>query len=532
MKKTLFVSCLLIFGGFFSLAHAQSKTDIKLYMGETEVITVSNPTRIVIGNPVVFDVTQATRSEITLSPKSAGATTLAFWDDFGGQSYQVRVFAEKVQEIKRRVDNLLAQLKLPGVCTRADEDEGKVLLLGSVKNPQERERIGTALYSLKDKTIDLIEIKEEESVVEIDVQVLELNKDATNTLGLSWPGSISLIEKGSPGISSAGARGTLFHILNLQRGTDSSTANPFTLSLDVLIQEGKARVLSRPRLACQSGKEAELLVGGEKPIFTTEVSEGSSGTEVEYKEHGIKLKVRPDVTEGNRIKLALDVEVSEIGAAEYIGSTTSRTAQAYPLTVRNVSTELALDNGETLAIGGLIKDKSSEDIRKVPFLGDIPVVGALFRKKTSTIGGGQGSRENVELFIMLTPTIISRRGDSSSDEPSEAQRIKAPLEAQKLSSVPASLQGYASLVQKRILDSLVYPLSAREASFEGTVKLSLRLSYSGKLLDAAVKSSSGYKILDDNAINVARGITGYPPFPSSVEKEEIQIDIPIDYRLD
>lgn len=516
---------------FTNYASNDTNEDIILYLGQVKMLPVSHPSRIVIANPEIVDVNNVSISQLTLSPKSVGTTSFVFWDNFGEQSFQVKVFSENMQNIKLRIDNILSKLGLTSVVAQAEDAEAKVLLLGSVKTAEERERVITALGALKDKTVDLLLIKELESTVEIDVQVLELDKDATNTLGFTWPGSITGTDVSVPISTAVTGLKNLFYVSKFTRSA-------FNVTLDVLVQEGKARILSRPRLACQSGKEAELLVGGEKPIFTTTVAAttGAEGTEVEYKEFGIKLKIKPTVTDEDRIKLGLNVEVSEVGVADTIGAAAAPTAKAYPLTKRSTSTQLYLNNGQTMAISGLIKEKMEEDIRRVPFLSDIPFFGGAFRKKTTTIGGGTGERGNTELFIMLTPTIVSTQKDVEQEQAlkkASQEDIKptAAISSQPM-FMPTPLQDYASLVQRRILDSLTYPPSAKEAGFQGTVKLSLHLAYLGELLDAGVKSSSGYKILDDNAISVARAITKFPPFPSSIEKKEIWIDIPVDYRLE
>jgi len=519
----------LIISPFLAFSLDEREEELRLFLGEMKVISVSNPTRIVIGNPNIADVTDVTTNEITISPKAVGSTSLVFWDSFGEQSYRVRVFAEDWNEIKRRIDNLLKELNFPEVYTQTVEDEGKVLLLGRVKNAQDRERISVILESLKDKIIDLIVVREESSVVEIDVQVFELSRDASKTLGFTMPDSITVAEPAAETIR--GTMGSIFRVLQWPR-----TAT-FTATLDALVQEGKAKILSRPRLACQSGKEAEMLVGGEKPIFKTEVaSGGGTGTNVEYKEFGIKLKIKPTVSEENRIKLALNVEVSEALAAETIGSFTAEgkvtqtTAKAYPLSKRTASTELFLMDGQTMAIGGLIKQKTEEDIRKTPLLADIPILGLLFRKKTTKIGGGQGERGNVELFITLTPKIVSNIEAAGQGKKETGSKLAPyPMREQGL---PEPIAGYAKVIQRRILENLTYPDSAKEAGFQGTVKLSLHLSYQGELLQAILKESSGYKILDDQAISAAEDIVSYPPFPSSIEQNELWIDVPIVYKLD
>lgn len=530
MKKIFFVFALIICGlAIFPLKnYAWDKTDqeFKLYLGEVKVITVNNPFRIVIGDPQIVDVSNVTKDSLTLNPKAAGMTNLVFWDNFGENSYRIKVISENVPENKIRADNLLKKLNLPEVYTSAAEDEGKVLLLGRVKKSQDIERINTALGTLKDKFVDLIQVKEEESMVEIDVQVLELNKDATNTLGFTWPGSVTLTEEDSPALAARGSKwSTLFKVVSLSR-------DAFEWTLDALVQEGKARILSRPRLACQSGKEAELSVGGEKPILTTEVaSGGGEGTNVSYKEYGIKLNIKPTTNEDGRIKLVLNVEVSEVEDAVVLGTDTSPTAKAYPLVKRSASTEVVVNDRQTLAIGGLIKEKTEEDIRKVPFLGDIPGIGLLFRKKTSSIGGGSTERGNTELFITLTPTIMEKENSQEIKKDTGNKIIEIPISSNK--NMPLTpLQEYTATIQKQILSNLKYPLYAAEAGFQGTVKLNLHLSFLGELLDVSIKSSSGYRDLDNDALLLVKGILSYPHFPSSIKQEELWIEIPIVYSLE
>lgn len=516
---------------------ADNGEELKLYVGCSQIIPVKNPTRVEVVNPNIADVINVTNDELTISPKAAGRTSLRFWDIFGEQKYQIKVFNENIQEIKQRIDNMLKNLNFPQVYTQAQEDEGKVLLLGSVQNPQDRERISLVLNNLKDKIVDLIAVKEDQTAIEIAVEVLELDKDATKTLGFTNPlsSTVSLTEVGSPGILDAGTYWTkLFRVVDMKRGA-------FNWTLSALVKEGKARILSRPRLACQSGKEAELLVGGEKPIFTTEVaSAGGQGTSVEYKEYGLKLKIKPIVSEGNRIKVVLNVDISEVGAIDSIGetSTGSTTAKAFPLTKRSVSTELYLNNGQTLAIGGLIRHKQEEEIEKTPGLGDIPVLGFLFRKKTSKVGGGTGERGDTELFITLTPNIIANlesAAQSLKQEPANQEVIvntnAAPLTARPEVNKSAELKDYTAGIQRKIMSQLSYPVNARKAGYQGTVKLGLLLSSQGRLKETIVKDSSGYKDLDDIAVEVAKLVIPYPPFPSSFDQEEIWVDIPISYQL-
>ncbi|MCK9603374.1 MAG: TonB family protein [Candidatus Omnitrophica bacterium] len=539
MKKILLASFLIVAGLIISpyINYASDEMDVtmpgeelKLYLGQVKFIPVSDPTRIVIGNPSIADVTNITKSEIILTPKAIGSTTFAFQDSSGEHSFQVRVCPEDMAETKRRIDNLLMKLNLPEVFSRGEDEEGKVLLLGRVELPQDKDKITLALGPLKDKTTDLIIVKEEDTIIEIAVEVMELDKGATNTLGFTWPGSFTLSTDQVAGGAYTGIPitrwGSLFTHMQYSRSV-------FEFKLDALIQEGKAKILSRPRLACQSGKEAELLVGGEKPIFTTTVAAttGASGTQVEYKDYGIKLKIKPTLTDENRIKVALNIEVSELESTtpETIGSSTAPTAKAYPLTRRTASTEVLLNDEQVLAIGGLVKQKTSEQLRKLPWFADIPLLGFAFRQRTTTKGSGYNAMGDTELFITLTPKIVNVKKEMPKKDEGEIEANPSPAPAAV--NMSDAMQEYTSLIQNRILEQMIYPVAARDAGFQGTVKLALHISNQGELLDALVRSSSGHKVLDDDAIEVAKDISDYPPFPASSNLKELWVEIPIVYQL-
>jgi TonB family protein len=404
------------------------------------------------------------------------------------------------------------------------------------------ELIDIALRELYDRITNLIQIEEETASIEIEVQILELSRDATEDLGFSHQGTTALAEpSGRYGDKPTDIPDALFHLMKWTR-------QDFVATLDFLVQEGKARVLSRPRLVCQSGKEAELLVGGEKPIMTTSFgSSGEEGTEVEYKEYGIKLAIRPKVASENRIQVALDVQVSEVTEAETLGSetqsattsTTVITALAYPLIKRNTATQVLLNNGQTLAISGLIRQKTEEELRKIPWLGDIPILGLFFRGKTTRSGGGRGELGDTELVITLTPTILddiyalpetevfleeAGRGD-------ELGRL-AKTEMDYPDIRKPAVTTYTREVIRRIQDNFVYPAEAYEQELEGTVKLSLYLSSTGELMEVKIKQSSGSLILDENAIRIIERISPFPSFPQGIEEKELRINIPINYSIE
>ncbi|MBD3246916.1 MAG: TonB family protein [Candidatus Omnitrophica bacterium] len=348
---------------------------------------------------------------------------------------------------------------------------------------------------------------------------------------MQWPNQASISEPAGRWNTLAGMPDALFRISDWSRET-------FSANVNFLIQEGKARILSRPRVVCQSGKEAELMVGGEVPMFETNVvAGGGSDTDIEYKEYGIKLNISPVVTDEDKVQLTLNVEVSEIGEAEEIGTTTSTatssgrtvTARAYPLTKRTVASQLFLHNGETLVLGGLISQKTQEDLDKFPWLADVPILGAFFRNRQTQRGGGASTRDDKELFITLTPKILYPQDRMPEKEKMVRARKQQFQEMYKQDYLADELQEYILNVQEKIYHNMNYPSSLVNTGWQGTVILKLWLGHTGSLNDVRILKSSGYSVFDEEALKLVRNLQ-YSPFPSEIEVEEIKIEVPIVYR--
>jgi pilus assembly protein CpaC len=580
---------------------ALSSTEETLYKGEMKSIGVNVPSRVVIGQPEVADILTVSTKEIVVVGKGAGSTNLIWWDNKGEHLTQLRVLAEDMGYINTRINNLIKELNLPDVTTQPSDSEGKVLLLGRVKTKEDVDRIRTALGGLFAKTTNLIQVEEEKAIIELEVEILEVDKGSTKNVGMDWlasGGSVDLAEPSKFVGNIADIPESLFRINEWTRGA-------MLAKLNLLISEGKARILSRPKLACQSGKEAQLVVGAEQPTMTTQVTSttGSSATSIEYKEYGIKLKMSPVLDIDGRIKLKLNVEVSDIGkTAETLGGGTSGiTAKAYPFTKRATSTEVYLKNDQTLAISGLIKQKTTEELKKFPWLGDVPILGVFFRSRSSEQGGGSLGKTDTELVILVTPSVVEEN-KVSKQELEKRKNVKAELEEtavsgpgfaqEKKSSVtgavlPASntnnkgvlvsrestfggekesgkknnqiaskqprqagqtsqggstssdnpvfpsnpTERYIQQVTEYLGNNISYPWTAKQAKIEGAVVLNLHLAKSGDLLESNVGSSSGYSVLDENAMRIARQIIPYPPFPKEVSEQDLWLQIPVEYKI-
>lgn len=504
----------------FADEELQEYEELTLSLGQVKTVTVANPKRVAVANPDIVDVQSVTINEVALAPKRAGITTLSVWDDYGQQAYRLKVFNEELYQVKQQADNVIKELHLLGVEAKISDAEGKVLLTGEVADISEKERLLTVLENIKEKVLDVITIKEESALVQIDTQILEITHDNVKNLGITYKELVTLTD---------GASRKMNKITEMF-ATSMWTRKELDVSIGLLVKEGKARILSQPKLVCLSGKEAEFLVGGEVPILKALLTQTGTGYEVEYKEYGISLKIKPTVKEKNNIFLNLATEVTEIDEANAIGSRIAAT-YAPAFTKRNAQTELSLKDGQSVVMAGLIKNKDSNTVKKFPFLGDVPVLGLLWRSRDF-------QNNQTELVILLTPTIVRNSMPAKdalpvktafSEEAQETQPEAKKTSRQADTQEDGELNVYVEDVKNHITSSLRYPSLAGELGSTGTVKVRVRILADGQLKDTLILDSSGSQLLDNSVIKTIRKLAPFPSFPSSVKRKEVVVDIPIVY---
>jgi pilus assembly protein CpaC len=497
-----------VYPEFFSDEYGIPK-QVDLVLGESKVITVSNPKRIAIGDPKVADIVGAGNAELLVSAKAAGETNLQIWDDFGQRELTIRVFTEDLGKLKKRLEDLFATASIRGVTFQVGDQERKVFVLGDLPL-RKKEVVNQLLDSFKEKIINLVTYSEDNPLVEIDVQIIEIDKNAEDNLGISWSQSLTFTEV------TPAAHTLNRHFGDLLKAVGQSRFNREALqaTLNILETDKLARTLARPKLVALSGKEAKTLVGGQIPILSSvSVTSGTTTSSVEYVDYGIKLNIKPEVKETGYILCKLEVETKDIDRANSLTIVGSATTPAFK--TRTTSTELYLKNNQTVFLAGLIKNDQANELQQVPALGDIPIIGALFRSKHFTLG-------DTELVIMITPRVVSY-GDMGQDIQGAAVVRQNPNEE------PAD--AYVRTIQETILKSVSYPMEAQRANLSGGVVVSLHLLSSGQLVNAVINQSSGHKLLDNAAIFTVKRLAPYPPFPKGLLLKEIWVEVPITYQM-
>lgn len=390
-----------------------SSRDLSVAVGKTAVIDFSRSVRrVAVGLGDIAEASVVSPTEILVNGKAPGVTSLIVWEN-GGQRHFFNVTVhesryasqDKMSELRREL-----HLQLPGQDVSASTANGLIFLRGTVKDLDSSNR-AVQIASTMGKVVNLLYVQVPEAPPQIQLKVRfcsvdrSLEKDlglnlyslgAANSIGTASTGQFSppSVSGQSVGSAATSAAATITNALNLSIFRPDLNLGA---TLKALENRGVVEVLAQPNLITQDGKEASFLAGGEYPFPVVQgTSAGTGAVTIEFKEYGVRLNFIPTITPRGTIRLQVAPEVSSLdftNAVQISGFTIPAIA------VRNVNTEVELGNGQSFIIGGLLDNRETDTFEKIPFLGDIPILGKFFQSMTKT-------RTNTELMVIVTPEIV------------------------------------------------------------------------------------------------------------------------------
>jgi pilus assembly protein CpaC len=355
--------------------------------------------RVAVGNPAIADVSVVNRSDVLVVGKGYGTTSLMIWAKKSGQpiEYRVRVGA---------VRNDAAAATDPDFA-KAQVNEGQGLS-GQLPNLIAHRRARAAATAPKEGAISDRSEVALETQVQTDVRIAEISrstaqqfgfnlfKNSGNTSGaIAGPGSFDGVGGGSNGFSFLSSAGFL-PLRNAYSLVLGSSRDSIIGLLSVLESKGLARTLAEPSLVAMSGQTATYLAGGEFPVPVVQSGNQAGGITIDYKEFGVRLALTPTVLARNRISLKVAPEVSDL---DFSAGIQTGGVAVPALLVRRTDTTVELGDGESFVISGLVSSNLVRNLDKVPWLGDVPVLGAFFRSTSL-------SREDKELIMVVTPRLV------------------------------------------------------------------------------------------------------------------------------
>lgn len=373
---------------------------IKVASGNSHLIMHPvNLNRVSIGDPEVADAVVVSPREIVINGKETGTTTLLLWDNAGGREmYTVRVTPDAA--------TLEADLNLlfPDDVATVEATGNTVVITGTVSEGLTATKmLAIASGALPEGVIivDNISVPEPKQIL-LNVRFAEVGRNAMEELGVNMLGTGTTKFHTSSGNPPAPGGGFLEGSGPDQQFSDAVNLFLFSpnANLGVFIQalqsRGLFKSLAEPNLMAVDGEEATFLAGGEFPFPIVQGGGVTNAVTIQFKEFGIRLDFTPTVTNSGNIRLHVAPEVSALdfsNGLEFAGFLIPS------LLVRRAETEIELMDGQTFAIAGLIDNSMVDNISKVPLLGDIPILGALFRSKDLR-------QRRSELLVLVTPHLV------------------------------------------------------------------------------------------------------------------------------
>ncbi|MCE5285121.1 MAG: pilus assembly protein N-terminal domain-containing protein [Pelosinus sp.] len=379
-KKLVFLVILLLVLSNFTVCGQET---FSVAVNQSNVFTLEGVTQVAVANPDIADVVVVSESEILLVGKAPGRTSLHIWAGGERVNYEVEVLSEDIlvaNEIRSIAQ--IPDLKVSKV--------GKTIVLeGAVNSRYQKNRAEMVAAAYGDKIINMLEIINPVQI-KLEARIVEINRQKERDIGIKWgnssdvPGSFLFGQSYANSIAAGNVLGGLGGYANINA------------QLSALVKQGAARILSQPNIITVSGESANIMIGGQIPI---PVSLKDGQITVEWKDYGIKLDIAPEANGEDLIHSKVKAEVSSLDWNSAKSIKLGYNLEIPPLKLSKAETVIALQSGQTMALGGLISSQDNKVSTKVPFLADLPILGSLFTSK-------EFSRNETELIILITPYLV------------------------------------------------------------------------------------------------------------------------------
>ena len=395
----------------------ESPNDLFVTVGKSIIVNSAVPIeRISVGFGDFAEASAVSPTEVLVNGKAPGQTSLIIWQSGGGKLF-FDITVEPSQFGNSSKSALLRRelnKELPGQNIDVDIQGDLIFLRGSVKDLTSADR-AVAIAGALGKPVNLfyVDVPPPDTQILLKVKFASVDRSLSTQLGINLfstgaantIGSVTTQQFSPPTIGSGGTSGGLSGS-NGVAATLSSALNLFffrpDLDLGATIQaletKNIVQVLAEPNVLAENGKQASFLAGGEfpYPVVQGGTTGGSTAVTIQFRRFGVLLNFIPTITPRGTIRLQVAPEVSSL---DYANGVTLQGFTVPGISVRNVNTEVELSEGQSFAIGGLLDNRENETLDKIPFIGDIPILGKFFQSKTK-------SRMNTELMVIVTPEIV------------------------------------------------------------------------------------------------------------------------------
>lgn len=390
----------------YSASFKENKESIavNVLVGQSRVINFDRPVgRFSVSNPEIAEAVLVTPDQVLVNGKGFGQVNFIAWEQSGGEYL---VFDVYVRANLSLIDSQMRAL-FPKDDIRLSQANGSVVMSGSVADIKTAGQAQSVVEAAGFKTVNMLSSPVKSAAqVQLQVRVAEISRNRMKDVGTSYT------YQGSPGgggyLNSGGGPSSLSNppaspLSGIISGALSSSAlNMLVMGgnslamLRMLQTEGSLRELAEPNLIAMDGQEASFLAGGEFPVPMIQGGSEKSTVSIIFKEYGVRLNFKPTIIDEDHIRLELEPEVSTIDFANGV----KFDGFLIPaLKTRRAKTGVELRDGQSFALAGLLDNSEIKSLSKVPVLGDIPILGALFRSKSF-------QKNETELMFIVTAHLV------------------------------------------------------------------------------------------------------------------------------
>ncbi len=355
---------------------------------------------VFVAAPDIADVQVKSPGMIYVFAKKAGDTVLYAVDD------QDRVLLNTIVHVTSPLSRIKAALDAmhPGNGIAFDNQGETIVMTGIVRSAlvaEDARRLALQNVTSATRVINNIRV-DAPTQVQLRVKIAEVQRSSLKRIGINWQNINSIALFGIGPFRLGGATSTIQAIGGPASGAISAASNDGSLTslVDLLATQGEANILAEPNLIAMSGETASFLAGGEIPVLSPQAGNGSNIITVTYKQVGVSLSFTPTII-GDRINLKVAPEVSQVTTDGQVSVSLGANASIIipAIATRRASTTVELGSGQSFAIGGLLQHNTTQNVVKVPGLGDIPILGTLFKSDAY-------QRQETELVIIVTPYFV------------------------------------------------------------------------------------------------------------------------------
>lgn len=403
IKKLFILFWVLVSAPYICYAH--NNTPLKLYVGAVELYKATDVDRIVVGNGKIISAKVVDNKGVLIIGETAGESDLQLWQKNGKLiKLSVVVTQDNASRTIQTVKTMLAAF--PSLTVT--ESDGLIVVQGEadLEQKEQLEKIIEASPNIVSLVKYLKFAKTLAPMVKMQVKIVEFNKSTLNNIGVKWESAMSgpaygaakafsanpIFSVASPGQYSGAISEAITEsigVLDTRGWSYFGIVTGIGSQIQLLSEKGDARMLAEPNLTTRSGESATFLAGGEFPIRSVN---GLGAVDVEFKEYGIKLDIEPLVDDEQNIVSKVMAEVSSIDPSMSIDGIPG-------MLTRRTESVINVRNNETIVISGLVNSEMSKIVNKFPLLGDIPILGELFKSRDF-------KDKKTELVIFVTPTIV------------------------------------------------------------------------------------------------------------------------------